>query len=157
MLPYFFSNMLCPIHLISCIANMPMLYSCICSIRYFTAPLRYKVRIFQVPIRKPLYLLFRLQFIHPALIIWGFSTILFLRCEFVSLTPNPHPGGPGYFSLSGPYPYCPVRLGRPYRLLGYRRHSSQGYQDTQAPPPHQGGNTFGGVMKTCSFYFQIVI
>jgi hypothetical protein len=32
-------------------------------------------------------------------------TIYVLRREVVSLTPNPQPGGPGYFSLSGLYPY----------------------------------------------------
>jgi hypothetical protein len=34
-----------------------------------------------------------------------FITIYVLRWEVVSLTPNPQPGGPGYFFLSGPYPY----------------------------------------------------
>jgi hypothetical protein len=42
-----------------------------------------------------------------------FITIYVLRCEVVSLTPNPQPGGPGYLFLSGPYPYWPVWLGRP--------------------------------------------
>jgi hypothetical protein len=33
----------------------------------------------------------------------------FLRCEVVSLTLNPQPGGPGYPSSSGSYPFtCPA-------------------------------------------------
>jgi hypothetical protein len=77
---------------------------------FFSAPLRYNVRIFQVPIRKPLYLLFRLQFIYPALIIWGFSTILFLRCEVC----QPHAQPPTWstrlflFIWSLPIVTCPA-------------------------------------------------
>ncbi|GFV57655.1 hypothetical protein TNCV_3132431 [Trichonephila clavipes] len=43
----------------------------------------------------------------------------------------------------------PVRHGRPYRLLVYRRHSSQGCQNTQAPPARQAKNTNGGVSASC--------
>jgi hypothetical protein len=42
-------------------------------------------------------------------------TIYVLRCEVVSLTPDPQPGGPWYFSLSGSYLYWPVWLGRSYQ------------------------------------------
>jgi hypothetical protein len=37
----------------------------------------------------------------------------------------------------------PVRHGRPYQYLRYRRHSSPGHRVTQVPPPLQGGDTFG--------------
>jgi hypothetical protein len=51
--------------------------------------------------------------------------------------PNPQPGGPSCLSLSGLY------------LLTFPawvtlRHSSPGHGASQAPPPRQGGDTFGG-------------
>jgi hypothetical protein len=47
-----------------------------------------------------------------------FWTILFLRCEVVSLTSNPQPGGPVSPSLSGSYPStCPVWMALPVATL----------------------------------------
>jgi hypothetical protein len=49
--------------------------------------------------------------IHSSIRGWlsGFWTSYFLRCEVVSLTPNPQPGGPGYPSSPGPYTLtCPA-------------------------------------------------
>jgi hypothetical protein len=47
-----------------------------------------------------------------------FWTVYFLRCEVVSLTPNPQPGGPGYPSLSGSYPLtCPAWVALPVAML----------------------------------------
>ena len=47
-------------------------------------------------------------------LLWGFVTIIFLKGEVVSLTPNPQPGGPGYPLLSGPSPStCPARVALP--------------------------------------------
>jgi hypothetical protein len=58
----------------------------------------------------------------------------YLRCEVDSLTPNPQPGGTGYPSLSGSYPFtCPVWVALP--VASYRRHSSRGLRSTQTAPP----------------------
>ena len=82
-------------HLISCRANISMLYSTICPIRFLRPPDLYNDSTFHDPIRKPLCLPIRLQFIRPAFLIWGFSTVLLLQYEVVNLMPNPQPGGPG--------------------------------------------------------------
>jgi hypothetical protein len=51
----------------------------------------------------------------------------------------------------GIIPFClghhfwPVRHGRLYQQLRYRRHSSQDHMTTQAPPLRQSRNTYGGL------------
>jgi hypothetical protein len=65
-----------------------------------------------------------------------FRNNIFLRGGVVSLTPNPKAEGPGCPFLSG--------MGGPTCSIHYCQHSSRDHLTTQAPPPRQSRDTFGG-------------
>jgi hypothetical protein len=88
--------------------------------------------------------LLRLFSLRPAAIAKRFSTVNAFY-GVGPLTPRPIPNleGQGIPSCVDHHLW-PVRHGRPYQQLRYRRHSSQEHMTTQAAPLRQSSNTYGG-------------
>jgi hypothetical protein len=59
----------------------------------------------------------------------------------VNPTPNPQPGGPGY-RIFLDHHLWPVRYGRSYQWLHYRRFSPEDHITTRAPPQRQSRESF---------------
>jgi hypothetical protein len=77
--------------------------------------------------------------------LFNFRNNKFLLCGVVSPTPNPQHGGPGYPFLFGLSPLLDLTgMGGLTSSIHYRQHSSWDHVTTQAPPPRQSRDTFGG-------------
>jgi len=74
---------------------------------------------------------------------------IFLRGEVVILTPQP----PTWTRLSLGYHIRPVRNGRTYQQLRYRRQNFQDPLTSQAPPLFNNQDTIGGKFANTPRYF----